>query len=152
MKQIRFAAKADVERLQIFFGQARMKEERLDQLYGNFMILEEEEQIQAAVGYEQAGNDALLRSCLFTPAVDKTMFLHFFETFLQYIKEKNIEQLYLLTNSPQSVTIFQFFQFEMVEKAVVSEGIQELEHFCKNIKQPNVIILNCQLFTKLSTD
>ncbi|MCP1126154.1 mechanosensitive ion channel protein [Bacillus sp. 3103sda1] len=152
MKQIRFATKTDVERLHAFFGQAHMKEERLDQLYGNFMILEEEGQIQAAVGFEQAGTDALLRSCLFTPAVDKVTFLHFFETFLQYIKEKSIEQLYLLTKSPQSVTIFQFFQFEIVEKDVVSEEIQALEHFCKNIKQPNVIILNCQLFTKLSTD
>ena len=152
MKQIRFATKADVGRLQTFFGQARMKEERLDQLCGNFMILEEEEQIQAAVGYEQAGRDALLRSCLFTPTVDKGTFLHFFETFLQYMKEKSIEQLYLLTNSPQSVTIFQFFQFETVEKDVVSKEIWMLEHFCKNVNQPNVIILNCQLFTKLSTD
>ena len=152
MKQIRFATKTDVERLQAFFGQAHMKEERLDQLYGNFMMLEEEGQIQAAVGYEQIGNDALLRSCLFTPAVDNVTFLHFFETLLQYIKEKSIEQLYLLTNSPLSVAIFQFFQFEAVERDAVSEGIQTLEHFCENIKQPNVIILNCQLFTKLSTD
>ncbi|SFJ65957.1 MULTISPECIES: mechanosensitive ion channel protein [unclassified Bacillus (in: firmicutes)] len=152
MKQIRFATKTDVERLETFFGQAHIKEERLDRLYRNFMILEEEGQIQAAVGYERVGSDALLRSCLFTPTVDKATFLHFFETFLQYMKEKSIEQLYLLTNSPQSVTIFKFFQFETVEKDVVSKEIQTLEHFCKNVNQPNVIILNCQLFTKLSTD
>lgn len=72
--------------------------------------------------------------------------------FLQYMKEKDIRQLYLLTNHPQSVTIFQFFNFVIVEKEEVPEEIRQLEHFCKNIKELNAIILNCQLFTKLSTD
>ncbi|MGC9299319.1 mechanosensitive ion channel protein, partial [Bacillus cereus] len=86
------------------------------------------------------------------PHVDKQTFLYFFEMFLQYMKEKSVQQLYLLTNHPQSVPIFQFFDFFTIEKDEVPEGIQQLEHFCKNIKEQNAIILNCQLFTKLSTD
>lgn len=68
------------------------------------------------------------------------------------MKEKSIQQLYLLTNHPQSETIFQFFNFTPVEKEEVPTGIRQLEHFSENIKQQNVIILNCQLFTKLSTN
>ncbi|MBO1579668.1 mechanosensitive ion channel protein [Bacillus sp. XF8] len=152
MKKTYFATKNDVERLYSFFGQANKKDDKINELYEQFMILEDEGEIQAVVGYEQKGDNALVRSCLFTPTVDNKTFLYFFEMFLQYMKEKNIQQLYLLTNHPQSVTIFQFFHFTTVKKDKVPEDIQQLEHFCENIKQQNVIILNCQLFTKLSTD
>ncbi|EEL48360.1 MULTISPECIES: hypothetical protein [Bacillus cereus group] len=152
MRKIYFATKDDVERLHSFFGQANKKDDKINELYGQFMILEDNGEIQAVIGYEQNGENALIRSCLFTPAVDNKTFLYFFEMFLQYMKEKSICQVYLLTNHPQSVTIFQFFNFTPVEKEQVPNDIQQLEHFCENIKQQNVIILNCQLFTKLSTD
>ncbi|WIY61219.1 mechanosensitive ion channel protein [Bacillus arachidis] len=152
MKKTYFATKDDVERLHSFFGQANKKDDKINELYGQFMIMEDNGEIQAVIGYEQKGENALIRSCLFTPAVDNETFLYFFEMFLQYMKEKNIWQVYLLTNHPQSVTIFQFFNFISVEKDQVSDDIQQLEHFCENIKQQDVIILNCQLFTKLSTD
>ncbi|KEK25503.1 mechanosensitive ion channel protein [Bacillus gaemokensis] len=152
MKKIGFATEADIERLHSFFGQANKKDDKINELYEQFMMLEDDGEIEAVIGYEQEGEDVLIRSCLFTPNVDNQTFLYFFEMFLQYMKEKSIHQLYLLTNHPQSVTIFQFFHFTTVEKDKVPEDIQQLEHFCKNIKQQNVIILNCQLFTKLSTD
>ncbi|MEB9437503.1 mechanosensitive ion channel protein [Bacillus cereus] len=152
MKKVYFATKADVERLHSFFGQANKKDDKINELYAQFMILEEAEEIRAVIGYEQSGEDVLIRSCLFTPHVDKQTFLYFFEMFLQYMKEKSVQQLYLLTNHPQSVPIFQFFDFFTIEKDEVPEGIHQLEHFCKNIKEQNAIILNCQLFTKLSTD
>jgi len=152
VKKTYFATKDDVDRLHSFFGQANKKDDKINELYGQFMIMEDNGEIQAVIGYEQKGENALIRSCLFTPAVDNETFLYFFEMFLQYMKEKNIWQVYLLTNHPQSVTIFQFFNFISVEKDQVSDDIQQLEHFCENIKQQDVIILNCQLFTKLSTD
>lgn len=152
MRRTYFAKEADIERLQSFFGQAHKKDDKINELYEQFMILEDNGEIQAVIGYEQERENALIRSCLFTPAVDNQTFLYFFEMFLQYMKEKRIQQVYLLTNHPQSVTIFQFFHFSSVEKEQVPKEIQQLEHFCENIKQQNVIILNCQLFTKLSTD
>ncbi|MDM5157448.1 mechanosensitive ion channel protein [Bacillus sp. DX1.1] len=152
MKKLYFATKADIERLHSFFGQANKKDDKINELYEQFMILEDGGEMQAVIGYEQKQEDALIRSCLFTPAVDNKMFLYFFEMFLQYMKEKSIQQLYLLTNHPQSETIFQFFNFTPVEKEEVPTGIRQLEHFSENIKQQNVIILNCQLFTKLSTN
>ncbi|MEH7455870.1 mechanosensitive ion channel protein [Bacillus sp. JJ1127] len=152
MKKTYFATNADIERLHSFFGQANKKDDKINELYEQFMILEDEGEIQAVIGYEQKGMNALVRSCLFTPTVDNKTFLYFFEMFLQYMKEKSMQQLYLLTNHPQSVTIFQFFDFTTVEKDKVPDDIKQLEHFCENIKQQNVIILNCQLFTELSTD
>ena len=41
------------------------------------MILEEAEEIRAVIGYEQSDKNALIRSCLFTPNVDKQTFLYF---------------------------------------------------------------------------
>ena len=45
------------------------------------MILEEAEEIRAVIGYEQSGEDVLIRSCLFTPNVDKQTFLYFLKCF-----------------------------------------------------------------------
>ncbi len=93
----------------LFSDKLIKKDDKINELYAQFMILEEAEEIRAVIGYEQSEENALIRSCLFTPNVDKQTFLYFFEMFLQYMKEKNIRQLYLLTNHPQSITIFQFF-------------------------------------------
>lgn len=45
------------------------------------MILEDGGEMQAVIGYEQKQEDALIRSCLFTPAVDNKMFLYFLKCF-----------------------------------------------------------------------
>ena len=73
------------------------------------------------------------RYCIFTPIVDNRLYYIFFEMFLLHLKEKSIWQVYLLTNHPQSVTIFQFFNFITVEKHKVPEGIEQFERFCENI-------------------
>ena len=61
----------------ILFGQANKKDDKINELYAQFMILEEAEEIRAVIGYEQSGEDVLIRSCLFTPHVDKQTFLYF---------------------------------------------------------------------------
>lgn len=54
MKKVYFATKADVERLHSFFGQANKKDDKINELYAQFMILEEAEEIRAVIGYEQS--------------------------------------------------------------------------------------------------
>lgn len=81
MRKIYFATKDDVERLHSFFGQANKKDDKINELYGQFMILEDNGEIQAVIGYEQNGENALIRSCLFTPAVDNKTFLYFLKCF-----------------------------------------------------------------------
>ena len=65
----------------ILFGQANKKDDKINELYAQFMILEEAEEIRAVIGYEQSGEDVLIRSCLFTPHVDKQTFLYFLKCF-----------------------------------------------------------------------
>ncbi len=39
----------------LFFGQANKKDDKINELYAQFMILEEAEEIRAVIGYEQSG-------------------------------------------------------------------------------------------------
>ena len=80
MKKVYFATKADVERLHSFSDKL-IKDDKINELYAQFMILEEAEEIRAVIGYEQSGEDVLIRSCLFTPHVDKQTFLYFLKCF-----------------------------------------------------------------------
>ena len=59
------------------FSDKLIKDDKINELYAQFMILEEAEEIRAVIGYEQSEENALIRSCLFTPNVDKQTFLYF---------------------------------------------------------------------------
>ncbi|MGQ0519364.1 hypothetical protein ACT453_61480, partial [Bacillus sp. D-CC] len=49
-------------RLYSFFGQANKKDDKINELYAQFMILEEAEEIRAVIGYEQSEENALILS------------------------------------------------------------------------------------------
>ena len=48
------------ERLHSFLGQANKKDDKINELYEQFMILEDDGEIQAVIGYEQKGENALI--------------------------------------------------------------------------------------------
>ncbi|MFD3446694.1 hypothetical protein ACFDTO_19030 [Microbacteriaceae bacterium 4G12] len=150
---MRFATEQDVDKLLHFLGQARIHDIRIRELYSQFMLLEDEQnRIQAVIGYEQADCACLLRSLVLSPVVDQLQFLQFFQVFLEQLKEREIRELYLLTTNEVSLPLFQMFGFRVVEHSAVPLDITKLEHYVINKKQTNVIVLNCQLFTELSTD
>lgn len=99
MKNVYFATKADVERLHSFFGQANKKDDKINELYAQFMILEEAGEIRAVIGYEQSGENALIRSCLFTPNVDKQTFLLFFRDVFAVYERKRYSTIVLTHKS-----------------------------------------------------
>lgn len=102
MKKVYFATKADVERLHSFFGQANKKDDKINELYAQFMILEEAEEIRAVIGYERSGEDVLIRSCLFTPHVDKQTFLYFFVNVFAVYERKKCSTI-VLTNKSSTI-------------------------------------------------
>lgn len=102
MKKVYFATKADVERLHSFFGQANKKDDKINELYAQFMILEEAEEIRAVIGYEQSEEHALIRSCLFTPNVDKQTFLLFFRNVFAVYERKKYSTI-VLTNKSSTI-------------------------------------------------
>ncbi len=65
----------------LFSDKLIKKDDKINELYAQFMILEEAEEIRAVIGYEQSEENALIRSCLFTPNVDKQTFLYFLKCF-----------------------------------------------------------------------
>lgn len=152
MADMRFASKQDVDNLLAFLGQVQIYDERIPNMYSQFMLLEEDEAIQAVVGYERAGNAALLRSLVFSPNVDQMQLLGFLQAFLDQLHELRIQELYLVTSSKNSVPLFGLFGFKPVDKEQVPAAISSLEHFAGSIERENSFILNCQLFTRISTN
>ena len=152
MANMRFASKQDVDNLLAFLGQVQIYDIRIPDMYSQFMLLEVDDAIQAVIGYERAGNAALLRSLVFSPNVDQMQLLGFLETFLEQLYKLEIEDLYLVTNSKNSVPLFGLFGFRLVDKDRVPAAIASLEHFAGSIERENSLILNCQLFTRISTD
>lgn len=139
---MRFATEQDVDKLIRFLGQAEVNGKKVDRIYPQFMLLEDENGvIQATIGYEKAGSDGLLRSLVLSPAVDKVQFLRFFQAFLIYIQQQGVEKLYLITNKKGSLPLFHTFGFTIVEKDNVPEGIQDLEHFQTSMKQQEAFVL-----------
>jgi N-acetylglutamate synthase-like GNAT family acetyltransferase len=130
-----------------------VKEEQIEEISHQFMILQDEKQeIAAAIGYEQAGENGLLRSLIMSPAVDKSLFVQFFQTFLQKLHKKQLKKLYLITNKPISLELFHMFGFAIVDNENVHPLIQELVRYKKAKEQPNALVMECELFTELSTD
>jgi N-acetylglutamate synthase-like GNAT family acetyltransferase len=84
--------------------------------------------------------------------VEQIQLLGFIEKFLDQLHKREIEDLYLVTNSKNSVPLFGLFGFKLVDKVRVPVGIASLEHFAGSIERENSFILNCQLFTRISTD
>lgn len=152
MADMRFASKQDVENLLAFLGQVQICDARIQNMYSQFMLLEEDAVIQAVVGYERAENAALLRSLVFSPNLDQMRLLGFLQTFLAQLHELGMEELYLVTNSKNSVPLFGLFGFKPVDKARVPAAIASLEHFTGSIERENSFVLNCQLFTRISTN
>lgn len=152
MADMRFASKQDVDNLLAFLGQVQICDERIPTMYSQFMLLEEDEAIQAVVGYERAGNAALLRSLVFSPKVDQMQLLGFLQTFLERLHELKIQELYLVTSSKNSVPLFGLFGFKPVDKDQVPAAISSLEHFAGSVERENSFILNYQLFTRISTN
>lgn len=152
MTNMRFASKQDVDNLLAFLGQVPICDTRIPDMYSQFMLLEEDDAIQAVIGYERAGNAALLRSLVFSPNVEQMQLLGFLETFLEQLHKRGIEDLYLVTNSKNAMPLFGLFGFKLVDKVRVPAGIASLEHFSGSVERGNSLILNCQLFTRISTN
>ncbi|MBO9130085.1 mechanosensitive ion channel protein [Bacillus sp. 165] len=153
MQNMQFVQDRDIEKLIKFLGRANVKEERLEKISHQFMILKDEKQdIIAVIGYEPEGDCALIRTLIMSPVVDKSKFVKFFEAFLQQLHKKKLQKLYLITNKPVSAELFRMFNFSSVDNSKVDLQIRNLDHYKKAMEQPNAFVLECELFTELSTD
>lgn len=146
---MRFATEQDIPRLIAFLGQAMVGAENVASLVGQFLIYEDEQgEIQATIGYERSQTDALLRSLVLRPAMNPMHILALLQALLQSLQQKGMTSVYMIAKRKSDLPLFHMFGFQHVEK--VPKHITEMEHFKKNV-DTDCIILNCQLFTMLST-
>lgn len=145
---MRFATEHDLQRLLAFLGQAGVSTENVDTLFSQFMIEEDEQgKMKVAIGYERAGEEALLRSLVLSQRMNPLDILEFLQIFLQRLQTRGITNVYVLAKH-KDFPLFHMFGFQAVEK--VPKQITDIPHFQRNIRN-DCIVLNCQLFTKLST-
>lgn len=146
---MRFATEQDIPRLIAFLGQALEDAENVAPVALQFLIYEDEQgEIQATIGYERSQTDALLRSLVLRPAMNPMHILALIQTLLQSLQQKGMTSVYMIAKRKSDLPLFHMFGFRHVEK--VPKHITEMEHYKKNV-DTDCIILNCQLYTMLST-
>ncbi|MFC5775766.1 mechanosensitive ion channel protein [Ectobacillus antri] len=139
---MRFATERDVDNLIAFLGQADIDGKSIREIYGQFMVVEDENgTITGTIGYEKAGNLGLLRSLVLKSGVDQAQLLYLMQSFFFYLEKQAVEKLYLVTDKKQSVPLFHAFGFEAVEKSDVPHAVSELQHFKRSIERPGSFIL-----------
>jgi N-acetylglutamate synthase-like GNAT family acetyltransferase len=151
--KIRCSTNEDFEVISTFLGQAGLSTNGLEEQQESFFILEDEiEKAQAVIGYEQEGNDALLRSLVVSPTIYSQHMVLFLQSVLSKLSEQNINRVYLLTKQNVVQDLFLLLGFEQTEDKDVSNNIKEMNHYKTTIKNENILVYQKELYTNLSTN
>ena len=151
--KIRSSLPEDFETIFSFLGQAGLSTTGLQEQQESFFILEDEVgEAKAVIGYEQSGNEALLRSLVVAPTIYSQHMVLFLQSVLEKLSEEMITHVYLLTRQNVVQDLFLLLGFQQTDEADVSENIKEMQHFQNTIKNENVLVYQKELYTKLSTN
>lgn len=151
--KIRCSTNEDFEVISTFLGQAGLSTSGLEEQQESFFLLEDEvEKAQAVIGYEQEGNDALLRSLVVSPTIYSQHMVLFLQSVLSKLSEQNINRVYLLTKQNVVQDLFLLLGFEQTEDKDVSNNIKEMNHYKTTIKNENILVYQKELYTNLSTN
>lgn len=126
---IRIATETDILPVQRLLIKAGLTERGIEQNITNFLVAESpDKQIIGTVGIEPVGQDALLRSLVFSSeSWNAKIGLNFIELALSYGKQKNYSKIYLLTNS--SLPFFEYLGFNVVEDEEIPDHVKSSPHF-----------------------
>ncbi|PGS52727.1 GNAT family N-acetyltransferase [Bacillus sp. AFS041924] len=151
--KIRSANQEDFETIFSFLGQAGLSTNGLEEQQESFFILEDEfGKAQAVIGYEQDGEEALLRSLVVAPTIYSQHMVLFLQSVLEKLKEEMISKVYLLTRQHVVQDLFLLLGFGQVEQENVSNNIKEMNHYQTTITNEEVLVYQKELYTKLSTN
>ena len=151
--KIRSAIKDDFETIFSFLGQAGLSTNGLEEQQESFFIMEDElGKAQAVIGFEQEGNEALLRSLVVAPTIYSQHMVLFLQSVLDKLKEEKINHVYLLTRQHVVQDLFLLLGFQQIDQEDVSNNIKEMNHYLSTIKNEEVLVYQKELYTKLSTN
>jgi N-acetylglutamate synthase-like GNAT family acetyltransferase len=151
--KIRSAIQTDFETIFTFLGQAGLSTSGLQEQQESFFIMEDEiGKAQAVIGYEQDGDEALLRSLVVAPTIYSQHMVLFLQSVLDKLKEESITNVYLLTKQHLVQDLFLLLGFQQVEQEDVSNNIKSMNHYQMTIKNEDVLVYQKELYTKLSTN
>jgi N-acetylglutamate synthase-like GNAT family acetyltransferase len=142
---MRESMEEDQEALNSFLGQDKCLP------VASFFIVCDDEKIVGAIGYERKEKDCLLKNFVFSATVDKMVFVKFFSFVLTWLRQKEIDCVYLVTKGSATIHFFEEFGFMSITDSNLPKLIQEMEHYQAAKQQKNSVLLACNLYTNIST-
>ncbi|MFV8826313.1 GNAT family N-acetyltransferase [Alkalihalobacterium sp. APHAB7] len=131
---IRIAEAKDLLPIQRLVAKAGLTEEGIEKRLDHFLVVEtDEKEIVGTVGIEPIGNDGLLRSLVIkSEHWNAKIGLDFLEIALAYAKQKELDQLYLITH--RSLEFFEYLGFKIIEDEHIPEHVENSPHFGQYVK------------------
>lgn len=125
---IRKAESTDLLRIKAILKEAQLGEQGLEDHFSNFFVAELEHEIIGTIGIELYGKKGLVRSAAVKEKYQRQgIGEHLIDALKHYAKEKNIEELLLLTTT--AADYFQSRGFTRIRSDAVTGNILQSEQF-----------------------
>ncbi|MCP3739790.1 GNAT family N-acetyltransferase [Rossellomorea sp. BNER] len=126
VKIIRKAGLGDLQAVEEFLIEANIGLDGLDEVIENFLIIEENEEMCGTLGIEIKGDKGLFRSLVVKPELTSDDLFTLFREALKIGKEKQLTNLYLVSNKNSSIQFFHLLGFKEIEH---NQSLNELFQF-----------------------
>ncbi|MBH9966704.1 GNAT family N-acetyltransferase [Rossellomorea oryzaecorticis] len=121
-KTIRQATHEDIYKVIGFLVKAGLSTEGVKNTIDCFLLVEDTEgNLIGTLGIEMRERTGLLRSLVVTPAFDSEEIFTLFQEIFKLAKEKDLSQLYLITNRRASLNFFEMLGFQQEPQGHVDE-------------------------------
>jgi N-acetylglutamate synthase-like GNAT family acetyltransferase len=144
-KMIRQATHEDIYKVIGFLVKAGLSTEGVKSTIDCFLVVEDEEQnLIGTLGIEMRGRTGLLRSLVVTPEFDSEEIFTLFQEIFKLAKEKELANLYLITNRRASLHFFEVLGFQQETDSFVDE-LKDFVHAKQLSTVDNLLTMSLQL-------
>lgn len=140
--QLKIAEENDSNKLTEFVEKAGVSSEGIASMLDYFVILEDSDnEVVACIGVEPVGEDGILRSLVISDKLKQAHILTLFQSVQTLSQQKNMNNLYLVTNKKASVDFMLLLGFDVVEHNDVPAHLSTSEHIKNSLQSPDTTVM-----------
>ncbi|MRX71081.1 hypothetical protein GJU40_02715 [Bacillus lacus] len=140
--QLKAAEEKDCGRLIDFINKAGVSSEGVEKSPDQFIILENgNHNIVACLGIEIIEGDGLLRTLVVSQHMDQAYILSLFQNILVLCKQKEVRNLYLITNKAAAVDLLYMLGFSTVSTKNLPSHMLQVKHVSKSTEVAGSIVM-----------
>ncbi|MFC0272458.1 hypothetical protein ACFFIX_13535 [Metabacillus herbersteinensis] len=140
--QLKIAEENDGNKLTEFVEKAGVSSEGITSMLDYFVMMEDgENEVVACIGVEPVGEDGILRSLVISDKLKQAHVLTLFQSVQTLSQQKNMNNLYLVTNKKASVDFMLLMGFDVVELNDVPGHLSTSEHIKNSLLSPDTTVM-----------